>query len=224
MPTLSIIIPTFNEADHLGATLDALSKEHEIIVVDGSSTDATESVAGEYPVTFVSAPARGRAAQMNHGVTVATGEILLFLHADTILSGAAVANLLRAMELEPELPGGGFFRYFDSKSQFLKITCWLANLRSQHWGIFLGDQGIFVRREVFDTLGGFDESMPFGEDLDFSLRLRKAGKTAAVQPPVLSSARRFDKYGPIRQMICDLFATIRIINFRNSKLTKIPTL
>jgi rSAM/selenodomain-associated transferase 2 len=210
---LSIIIPTLNESTHLGATLTAIGCDDEIIVVDGGSRDSTRTIAEEHGAAFCLAGTPGRASQMNHGAEVASGDILLFLHADTIVPELAIKTIKDTLDSNQHLAGGGFYRFFDSRSIFLRATCHLANLRSKYWGIFLGDQGIFVRKQIFQRMGGFSTDFPAGEDLDFSIRMKKSGKIIAIKAPVLTSSRRFENLGPVRQTGKDLCVAARILLF-----------
>ena len=219
LPGVAVIIPTLNEANQLGASLATLGDADEIIVVDGKSEDSTKDVAGEFDVTFLSCPDRNRARQMNLGAEKATDQFLLFLHADTRLERESLAAMRIAMDYDPSLVGGCFRRFFDSESRFLRLTSRLANLRSRYFGVFLGDQGIFVRANLFREMGGFNEALPYGEDLDFSLRMRKRGKTIALDPPVITSARRFEKRGPVIQTLVDIWLSAKLSRIRqNSQL------
>lgn len=212
MTSISIIIPTFNEAGSIERTLDALNlHDLEIIIVDGGSQDQTVAIANAHQkIVIHSEP--GRAKQMNRGAAAASGDMLLFLHADTLVSRQGLQSLLN---LEADEIGGAYYRFFDSSSLFLKLTCCLANLRTKCTGVALGDQAIFVRKEVFQQLNGFNEALPYGEDLDFSLRLRQVGKTVTLGPAVQSSARRFLKLGPIRQTLKDLWLTFELLRFKD---------
>lgn len=203
--TLSIIIPTLNEADGIASTIASLREAQlsDIMIVDGGSTDDTVEIARDLGCEVLENVSGGRAGQMNRGAEKCEGGVFLFLHGDTTLPRRAADRLREIAEHSPQIAGGGFVRYFDSPSLFLKLTCWLAGIRSRCFGVFLGDQGIFVRREIFEKLGGFDESLPYGEDLDFSMQMRAIGKTATISPPVLSSARRFDERGPVGQTMFD---------------------
>ena len=207
---LSIIIPTLKEEANLEATLDALracsngDDDHlEIVIADAGSEDGTLAIAEKFDCIILNDLERSRAKQLNAAAEIATGETLLFLHADTIVEKEGIANLLRTMETQSTVIRGGFYRNFNSPSLLLKITCWIAGLRGRFWRIFLGDQGIFVRKNIFEELGRFDETLPYGEDLDFSIRMRRAGKTKIIGPAVISSARRFEKHGPARQTWID---------------------
>ncbi len=223
LTSLSIIIPALNEAACLPSTLEAirasagragLSPGPEVIVIDARSDDDTAGVARSFGARVVSTGKRQRAHQLNLGAGEASGEVLLFLHADTRIPPDGLVQVLAAMAAP--VVGGGFVRYFDSPSRFLRFSCRLAAWRSRRSGIFLGDQGIFVARPVFRDLGGFDETLPYGEDLDLSLRLRKTGRTAALEGPLLSSARRFERRGPLGQTLVDLWLTVRLLALRRA--------
>jgi rSAM/selenodomain-associated transferase 2 len=209
---ISVIIPTFNEACYLPATFDAIERNegaHEVIVVDADSFDATIHVALEHGARVVWSSVRQRASQMNLGAQSARGDILLFLRADTRLPKNALQKIEYVIA-KPHLVGGGFARRYDSPSWFLRGTCALAGMRARLIGWFLGDQAIFVRREVFKILGGFRHLNLF-EDLDFSRRMRREGRVVTLRPPVISSARRFSLCRPWRTTWCDLSMTWRYL-------------
>ncbi|MFK5922063.1 MAG: TIGR04283 family arsenosugar biosynthesis glycosyltransferase [Verrucomicrobiota bacterium] len=201
-----MIIPTLNEAQNLAAVLEALAWKDgagdEVIVVDGGSDDGTREIAKQGGARVLKGLCAGRARQMNLGAKEAQGDILFFLHGDTLVPDEALLLIDEVCEDE-QIVGGGFIRQFDSDSRWLDWTCRLADWRSEQWGVFLGDQGIFVRRAVFDQMGGFDENLSCCEDLRFSMQLRERGKVVALRPAVLSSARRFDKRGPFRTTLRD---------------------
>jgi len=218
---LTVIIPTLNEEENLEATLESLaaclnenSDRLEVIIADAGSNDATVTIAEKFECAVLTNLEKGRARQLNAASEIAKGDLLLFLHADTVVKKENIANLFRTMEENPKIVGGGFYRSFDSLSRLLKFTCWIAGLRGQFWRIFLGDQGMFVRRTDFERLGRFNENLPYGEDLDFSMRMRRAGKTKIIGPAVLSSARRFDKNGPARQTWIDLKLAIKLARIK----------
>jgi rSAM/selenodomain-associated transferase 2 len=209
---ITIIIPTFNEAGYLPTTLDAIQRNvraHEVIVVDADSFDATIHIALEYGAHVVWSSVRQRASQMNLGTQSAQGDVFLFLHADTRLPKNALEKIEYAMA-KPHVVGGGFARRYDSPSWFLRATCALAGVRTRLTGWFLGDQAIFVRREVFKILGGFSNFNLF-EDLDFSRRMRCQGRVVTLRPPVISSARRFSLCRPCRTTLSDLIMTRRYL-------------
>lgn len=209
---ISVIIPTLNEAVHLASVLDALAVEpgllYEVVVVDGGSNDDTLAVAKTGKARVVVCSPGGRARQMNRGAEESSGDILFFLHADTLVPNGALALIEEACGRDG-LVGGGFIRQFDSDSSLLQWTCRLADWRSENWGLFLGDQGIFVKREIFESLGGFDENLSRCEDLRFSMSMRDAGEVVALRPAVVSSARRFEKLGPICTTLRDGWWTVR---------------
>ncbi len=212
-PLVSIIIPTLDEVNTICPTLDAIAANetvHELIVVDGGSSDKTADLAEQRGVHLVRATGRNRAIQMNQGKTMAAGNILLFLHADTLIAPQALTKITNALR-ERRVSGGAFARQYASRSLFLRTTCLLAELRARAFGWFLGDQAIFVRTEVFDALGGFREWEIF-EDLDFSRRMKQTGRVVTLRPPVVSSARRFSSRGPVRTTLSDLWLTCRYLS------------
>src|SRR5260370_38097085 len=142
---------------------------------------------------------------MNLGAQRAQGGGLLFLHADSRLRTSALDQIASALTKD-RIVGGGFARRYDSNSWFLRTTCLLAGLRTRSTGWFLGDQAIFVGREVFDKLGGFRDLELF-EDLDFSMRMTETGKVVTLSPPVISSPRRFNRHGGELTMLPDLWLT-----------------
>ena len=187
-------------------------------MVDAQSDEDTVAIAEAGGASVISTQQRGRARQMNLGAEHSKGEILLFVHGDTSVPHKALRYLRDACE-DRGLLGGGFSRRFDSPSRWLSFTAWCADFRGRWWGLFLGDQGQFVRREVFEELGGFDEAVAVGEDLDFSFRLARRGKTRLIVPPILSSARRFEKHGPWRQTWMDFRAARAILQASRIRLS-----
>lgn len=205
---ISVIIPTLNEAENLPRSIDTVRANEvssEIIVVDGGSEDNTVVVAEHLQAKVFLSPVRQRAAQMNLGVRHSHGKTLLFLHADTLLPPDGLAKIESALQRD-HFGGGAFARRFDTPSVFLRFSCWLAFLRNRLIGWHLGDQAMFVRRDLFERLGGFKPIHPF-EDLDFSRRLGKITRVVTLWPPVVSSARRFSTDGPMRRTFKDLLLT-----------------
>jgi len=208
---ISVIIPTFNEEELLAATLQCIGANNnpcEVIVVDGGSKDATVKIAEKAGAHVIHSPVRQRAAQMNRGVKEAKSDTLLFLHADTCIPDNAIDSAEKALT-DNQVVGGAFTRRFDHPSIFLKVTCQLADLRSRLFGWHFGDQGIFVKRCVFDKTGGFPERNNM-EDLDFSRRLKHYGKVVTLNLPLLSSGRRFGR-SPIRRTLKDLLITFNYL-------------
>ena len=138
---------------------------------------------------------------------MAKGTVLLFLHADTLLPDGGLALLSRTLEQNPVCVGGAFKRRFAGAGPFLQATAYLTDLRNHTVGWHLGDQGIFVRKKIFEELGGFKEISPF-EDLDFSRRMKRAGPVVTLALPVLSSRRRFQKDGELIRTLKDLYLTL----------------
>jgi rSAM/selenodomain-associated transferase 2 len=199
---VSVIIPALNEADNIVACVSSVENQEgdfEIIVVDGGSKDGTPELVNSRAVVI--AGRRGRAAQMNEGARVATGGALLFLHADSALHPAALARLRRVLA-DSRIAGGTFTLRFDSNELLLGFYAAFTRLKFRYF--HFGDQGIFVRREVFERLGGYKE-MPIMEDVDFLSRLRKEGRVALIDLPVTTSARRFLNRGPLRQQLLNIF-------------------
>jgi rSAM/selenodomain-associated transferase 2 len=209
---ISVIIPTYNEAGYLPATLDSVAESktiQEVIVVDAGSADGTGDLARRRASFVVFSARRQRASRMNLGARHAHGGALLFLHADTRLPTSALDQIGSAL-LNDRIVGGGFARRYDSTSWFLQTTCLLAGLRARMTGWFLGDQAIFVRRETFEKLGGFRDLELF-EDLDFSMRMAQTGRVVTLFPSVISSSRRFMERGPVLTTLLDVWLTCRYL-------------
>ena len=195
---ISVIIPTLDESGCIERTLRrTLAQEGalELIVADGGSRDDTVARAGRLTRVVESAPGRG--VQMNRGARDAAGEILLFLHADTLLPDGALALVEETMK-DPGLAGGRFSVRYDREHWVLKLIT--AYTRAPWVPFWFGDQTIFVRRSLFHDLGGF-QAIPLMEDLDFGRRLRQSGRTVVIDRPVISSARRFNEKGPVRTTV-----------------------
>ena len=179
---LSIVIPALNESANLARLLPDLAaheREAELLVVDGGSTDDSQAVVARVgAVRWLSAP-RGRAGQMNAGARAAQGDVLLFLHADTTLPAGAGAAI-RAALADPAVVGGRFDVRLDSRRRLLAVVGWLMNRRSRLTGICTGDQGIFVRRAVFEALEGYPD-IPLMEDVELTRRLKRQGRLAALR-------------------------------------------
>lgn len=193
-----MIVPVLDEASAIDRLLDSLSVDGtigEVIVVDGGSSDGTAERARARSgrvVVIESAP--GRARQMNRGAELATGQVLLFLHADTRLpagAGAAIAAAARS-----GARGGNFAIRFDGRGPF-SVVLGLIYRAQNAFGVFYGDSGIWARREVFDDLGGY-RPLPIMEDYDFARRLRRGGRVRRLPLPVVTSARRWRRYGIVR--------------------------
>lgn len=192
---VSIIMPVLNEASTIAATLASIKRlngKSEVIIVDGGSTDGTEKLGAETGCLVVSAP-QGRARQMNIGCRYANGEILLFLHSDSWLPPDALQKMAGVLQ-DPQVIGGGFRLTMNDPSPVLKLVCWFSNLRARWGHVYFGDQGIFVRREAFATVGGFPD-IEIMEDWELSRRLAKIGMLRQVPAIITTSARRFRQGG-----------------------------
>ncbi len=195
--TISVIIPTLNEASTIAKTLEHLHAlpQHglilEVFVVDGGSHDQTQILVGDRARVLVSVPSRG--GQMNTGAQEATGDVLLFLHADTRLPETALQDIFNAL-CDPDMVGGRFDARTDCDTGLLWIVCRMMSVRSRLTRISTGDQAIFVRRSIFQSMGGYAD-IPLMEDVELSRRLRAQGSIATLRSYVTTSARRWKKDG-----------------------------
>lgn len=194
--TVSVIVPTLNEAVELPGLLNHLKGYDEVVIADGGSTDATCTVAAAHPLgPRLVCVERGRAAQLNAGAREAHGEILIFLHADTRLPDRAVALIERALQ-NPRVVGGNFALRFDGDDVFSSLLGrWYALQR--RLGVYYGDSAVWCRRDVFEQLGGYRE-LPIMDDYDFVRRLERAGRTVCLPGPATTSARRWRHHGLAR--------------------------
>ena len=200
-PLLTIVIPVLNEARILAARLEALkfvrSRNVELIVVDGGSTDDSLEIARPLCDRTLKAPA-GRAKQMNEGARHATSEWLLFLHADTRLEAEAFEALLEALSGGPDW--GWFNVHIEGKHPFLTLTAAMMNARAGLTKVATGDQGIFLRKALFDAVGGFPD-MPLMEDVALSKALRGVAKSTVIRTPLATDGRRWDQSGWFRTVL-----------------------
>ncbi len=219
--TITVVIPTLNEEAVLPRTLSQAASLgfDELIVVDGGSHDRTREIVQAFasapaislqrsilspqssalsPVSLLTAPP-GRANQMNAGAAASEGTVLLFLHADTSLPSDARQAVERALE-DPACVGGRFDVRFERDSGPGWLISRMMNLRSRWTGIATGDQAIFVRRSLFEQLGGYSD-LPIMEDVDFSRRLKRTGRLSALRSKVITSYRRWDTRGPLRTIL-----------------------
>lgn len=204
---LSIVIPTLNEARGIRAALEALEPlrvhGHELIVADGGSRDDTARIAQGLCDRVVQAR-RGRALQMNAGARAATGDALVFLHADTRLPVHADRMILQALQI---CRWGRFDVQIDGSHPLLRVVAFSMNVRSRLTGIATGDQAIFVRRAAF---AGFPE-IPLMEDIAFSAAMKRGGRPACLRSRVLTSGRRWESRGVLRTV--GLMWRLRLLYF-----------
>jgi rSAM/selenodomain-associated transferase 2 len=199
---ISIIIPTLNEAAAIVQALQRLqpmrARGHEVIVVDGGSRDATGALATGLADHILRAP-RGRARQMNAGAQAASGEVLLFLHADTQLPEAADGLILDGLK-DMRRGWGRFDVVIRGKHPLLPLIAASMNLRSRLTSVCTGDQCLFMRREVFLRVGGYPP-IDLMEDIALCKRLRQIARPLILTPAVTTSGRRWEKHGVWRTML-----------------------
>jgi rSAM/selenodomain-associated transferase 2 len=201
-PLVSVLVPTLDEARELPRLLDHLAALHgrwEVIVADGGSADATQRIARQHPsAPRVVVQRGGRAAQLNAGTRIATGDVLLFLHADSRLPRDAYASLAEAWR-DPHIAGGNFALDFGAGA-FERTLAAVYRLQRRH-GFYYGDSSVWVRRATFDALGGFRE-IPIMDDYDFVRRLERSGAPTRCLPgPATTSARRWRALGIPRTVL-----------------------
>ena len=194
---ISIIIPVLNEASTINKTLASIENASniEIILVDGGSEDETVAIAKSSAIKVLfSSP--GRAMQMNNGAAAATGDILLFLHADTRLPNNFDTSVRQSLQIQNTI-AGAFELNIDSDMPSLRIIEKMVNWRSRYLQMPYGDQAIFLKATVFHQIGGFPD-MPIMEDFELVRRLQPLGKIEIVPAPVLTSGRRWEKLGVLK--------------------------
>ncbi|TVQ70058.1 MAG: DUF2064 domain-containing protein [Balneolaceae bacterium] len=247
-PLISIIIPVYNEEEGLGPFLRELGKllgphppekngapdtapdtpagkernqepvPYEIIIVDGGSTDRTVAVANESGVRCVLSPRKGRAAQMNYGAGLVSGEILYFLHADTIPPSGALSKIIAATETG--VRSGCFRLSFDEPSRLMRFYAWFT--RFDLLPFRYGDQSLFVSADLFHRLGGYREDHVVMEDNDFFRRIRKQGSFVVLKDHVVTSARKYRENGFVRlQLIFTLIFMMYYLGFRQETLVSV---
>jgi rSAM/selenodomain-associated transferase 2 len=197
VPTVSIVVPVLDEAPRLPSLLERLHRDFpgcEVIVVDGGSTDGSPDLVGP-PARLVTST-RGRGRQLNAGAAAATGDVLWFHHADTRADPAALGQLRMALA-DPGVVGGGLRLRFDRPGPALAWVAMTSNARARHLHQIFGDQAMFIRRTVFQRLGGFPD-LPLMEDLEMSRRLARVGRLALLPATSIASARRFTEHGTLR--------------------------
>ena len=204
---ISVIIPALDEEASIARVIRSCREAGpgEVIVVDGGSRDRTAEIARARADAVIAAP-RGRAAQMNAGAAAARGEVLLFLHADTLLPGGSVPAVLGALQ-DPGVIGGAFRVHLAASPDAgryvratLRITGWMIGARAAVSRSYSGDQAIFVRAEAFRAVGGYPE-IPLMEDVELSRRMRRAGKSVLLPLRVETSGRRWEAWGPLKTVL-----------------------
>lgn len=225
-PLISIIIPAFNEAETIEKTLKPLQSSRcsgnlEVILSDGNSTDNTREIA--LPgVDICINEAKGRARQMNAGAAVARGELLLFLHADTVLPDGFYETLANQLRQRSDRSLWGFYPVrLSGRQPMLRVVEWLMNHRSRLTSIATGDQGIYLSKDLWSSLEGFAD-IPLMEDIELSCRLRKLVSPLVQRQPLCTSSRRWESRGIIKTIA--LMWRLRWMYFRGvspSELVKL---
>ena len=218
---VSIIVPTLNEGLVLEKTLRQIQQlsPYEVIVSDGGSADNTCHIAKKFGHCIVIGSA-SRARQMNAAANEATGDLLLFLHADNRLEPASYRKMMEFMGSNPKWIGGAFTLCIESDKWSMNLITLLANIRSKYFGIAYGDQGFFVRKEVFKSMEGFSP-IPICEDMDFYRRLKKTGPVILLKEKTHTSPRRWVKEGVIFTTAKNIFIAILFgMGFPPHTLTK----
>ena len=200
--SLSIIVPALNEAPGIAGFLQPLqplrTRGVEVILADGASTDTTVEVAAPLVDRIVASPS-GRALQMNAGAAQARGDVLLFLHADTVLPPDAPTLILDGLR-ESGRRWGRFDIRLSGNARLLRVVEWMMNRRSRLTGIATGDQGLFVERQLFDEVGGFAR-IALMEDVALSAALKRHGRPLCLAPCIVASSRRWEKHGIWRTIV-----------------------
>ena len=196
---LSIIIPTYNEAAQIGQTIAAIKAaagkhDHEIIIVDGGSNDATISIAKANNAATLTGSKKGRAAQMNYGATSANGDVLYFLHADSIPPNNFINYINDA--IDKGFASGCFKLKFDYEHWFLKANAWFTKFDVNAFRF--GDQSLFVTKKVFNKCNGFREDLYVMEDQEIIRRIKKFGRFIVMDEMIVTSARKYRDNGTFR--------------------------
>jgi len=217
---ISVIIPTYNEADQIMMTISKLyeannGENFEIIVSDGGSTDDTMALAKKAGATVFRSPGKGRAAQMNAGAALAKGDILYFLHADTVPPQGYMTDIIQAVA--KGYPAGCFMLSFDYPHWFLKANCWFTRFNLN--AIRFGDQSLFVTKAAFEQAGGFSERHIVLEDQHLIKRLRKKVRFKIIKKPVITSARKYLENGIYKtQGIFFIIYFLYVLGFSQARL------
>ncbi|WPC39404.1 TIGR04283 family arsenosugar biosynthesis glycosyltransferase [Clostridium sp. JS66] len=218
---VSIIIPVLNEEKNIEKSLiqfNRLKGNKEIIIVDGGSSDSTKQIAERFAKVVLSE--RGRANQMNKGAAKARGDILWFVHLDSIVNENSIEKIQLA--IDEKYVGGGFsLKFYDYDTLFMKYISTTSNLRAKYLGLYFGDQGIFVRRDVFEGVGGYPKQ-EIMEDWELSLLIKKMGKLKLINTTIGTSARRFKNGGQLKtHLLMHKIKLLYLLGTPTDKLAKI---
>ncbi|MCH8557056.1 MAG: TIGR04283 family arsenosugar biosynthesis glycosyltransferase [Balneolia bacterium] len=215
MAKISVIIPVYNEAGHIGELLrylksiipDDRAPRIDLLVVDGGSTDTTAEEVLAEGVRLVKSPLKGRSAQMNYGAKESSGEVLYFLHADSFPPSDIFSSVVSKVRAGAE--AGCSRLRFDSERWLMRLYAWFT--RFDLLPFRFGDQGLFVRRDVFEELGGFREDLVVMEDNEMMRLLRKRGRFVVMENYVTTSARKYQENGFVRLQF--IFSMIFIFHY-----------
>lgn len=223
MPPLSVIVPVRDEAPVVAAALSRLAplraRGCELIVVDGGSADGTAELAAPHADRLILAPP-GRALQMNAGAALARAPVLLFLHADCELPVQADRLILDGLQRT----GRGWGRFdvaIAGRHPLLPVFAWFMNRRSRLTGICTGDQGLFVRRDLFEACGGY-APIRLMEDIDLTRRLKRRGPPLALRQRIVASGRRWERRGALATML--LMWRLRLAYFAGADPARLAVL
>lgn len=194
---LTVIIPTLNEASHIGRAVASVNGA-EVIVADGGSTDSTRAIARDLGATVIETQ-RGRGLQMDEAARGAKGDVLLFLHADTILPEGWRSEIERALE-DPLIVAGAFGLHIGAVHPWFRVVETVVRLRYKLFGLVYGDQAMFARKDAFHKAGGF-RKLPLMEDVDCVKRLRGLGRVRVLKGRVVTSPRRWVEGGMVRNTL-----------------------
>jgi len=207
---ISVIIPTLNEEHNIGRCIESIRSDraiHEIIVADGGSSDKTVDIAESHGGIRVIRTEKGRGTQMNKGAAFAGGDIFLFLHADTYLERGWYNEIMSCL-CEPSIAAGAFTFRIDSPESYYRLIEYWVKFRCVVLNLPYGDQGIFVRREVFESLGGY-KNIPLMEDVDLVERMKKVGPIKMLRKEAYIHSRKWDEEGWIRRSFLNQMIMIR---------------
>ena len=220
--SISVIIPAVNEADNIIRQVNffktfGYDKVTEIIVIDGDSEDDTALYAEKAGAKVIRSAIRSRAAQMNAGAKMAKGNILYFVHADTKIVESFVEDIRQSLLSNDD---AGCYRYqFDSDSKMLKLNAWFTQF--DYLMFRGGDQSLFIKKEVFQQLNGFDESFVIMEEYDFLIRLRKQFRFRIIQKDIIVSARKYEHNSWLKVQIANAIAFMMFrLKFKTEKIKK----
>jgi rSAM/selenodomain-associated transferase 2 len=211
---ISIITPVLNESENIEPYLDGLSKLEgyfEVIFVDGGSSDNTikeienERTNFEHDIRVLTSK-RGRGIQMNTGASKAIGDILLFLHVDCSIPSDSLSKIENLIKNgEKDVIGGGFIHSFSDPDTFFRLSSFIGNFQARITKIFFGDFGIFIRKDIFDRMAGYD-NICFLEDVEFCRKAKRFGKLEPINSILVSSTRRYYKKGRIKLTVVFIMA------------------